>query len=610
MKKFFSLFAAICLAFAANAAVINIDNTTSDALRHALASANAGDEIVMAAGTYLETNGNYLAFNKNITVRAAEGAEVIVMPQVSATISGGSRVEIIGIKWDASHLRDSAAWYEHVFYASDATAGNCIKFENCEFYNFNYNNSLIFCSASNKLDSVAVNNCYIHDINKSFMYFENPDMGGVKVTNSTFANVAMGSSTSYYAGNIFTKAELTTVNVLVDHCTFYNIEAMNTDYGAVKVKGSPNAIVSNCIFMMPASYSGGRAVYNMGGQVFNCLTYNYTKDSNTGLHSGPTITNCIQADPLFVAAATCDFTLGTGSPALTAATDGGAIGDPRWAPAAAIEYDTIYCKVIGDWWKYDAQGGLNAVGAYAWGEGLSQNAEWPGVIMEPVAGENYTWSVAIDSRYTNIIFTRITAAGSYEGIKTSDLTIPTDGKNLYTITKATYDWGNYQEMLAPTDGEWSVFAPAVSTLENGYYLMGIVGGDSTATWTIADLNSSRKLEVNQANTAEYQISVTLAVGDQLQVVEVANDAITNWFPGGEGLNFVIDAAHAGEKTIYFRPDRQGASDWWQGCIYIAPNSSSAIDALGADAKAVKVIENGRIYIIRDGVRFNILGAQE
>lgn len=344
MKKFFSFCAAMLVALAANAAVINITPTSpqpADNLRLALASASAGDVIVMGAGTYEESNGNFIAFDKNITVKAADGAEVIVQPRVSSTISNGARAEIIGIKWDASHLRDLATWYEHVFYASDATAGNRLIFEGCEFYGFSLNNSYIFCSAANKLDSVNVNNCYFHNITKSCLYFENPDMVGLTVTNSTFANIAQGATDSYYAGNIFAKTELTTVNVLVDHCTFYNIETMNTDYGAVKVKGSNNSVVSNCVFMMPASYSNGRAVYNKGGTVSNCITYNYAKDSGTGLHSGPTITNCTVADPLFVNAAAGDFTLGEGSPALTAAADGGAIGDPRWVPAPSLPYMAI-----------------------------------------------------------------------------------------------------------------------------------------------------------------------------------------------------------------------------------------------------------------------------
>ena len=75
MKKIFAIFAALLMAWAANAAVININTGTSDALRKALSSAASGDVIVMAAGTYVESNSDYLAFTgKNVTVMAEEGA--------------------------------------------------------------------------------------------------------------------------------------------------------------------------------------------------------------------------------------------------------------------------------------------------------------------------------------------------------------------------------------------------------------------------------------------------------------------------------------------------------------------------------------------------------
>ena len=76
MRKLFLLLPALVLSLITNAAVISINTETADALRKALNSATDGDEIVMAAGTYVESNSNYIAFTgKNITVRAAEGAE-------------------------------------------------------------------------------------------------------------------------------------------------------------------------------------------------------------------------------------------------------------------------------------------------------------------------------------------------------------------------------------------------------------------------------------------------------------------------------------------------------------------------------------------------------
>ena len=120
MRKIFSLFAAMLVAFVANAAVINITNETPDALRIALNNANNYDEIVMAAGTYVESNSNYIAIDgKEVFIKAAEGAEVIIQPKVPITISNGGVATFENVKIDASRLTELADWYEHLIYAAD-----------------------------------------------------------------------------------------------------------------------------------------------------------------------------------------------------------------------------------------------------------------------------------------------------------------------------------------------------------------------------------------------------------------------------------------------------------------------------------------------------------
>ena len=243
-----------------------------------------------------------------------------------------------------------------------------------------------------------------------------------------------------------------------------------------------------------------------------------------------------------------------------------------FAAAASVEPNvkTIYCKVAQDWWKADGA----AVGAYAW-KGETANAAWPGARMAAVEGEADLWKIDLDvNAYESIIFTRVNGTGDIAdwGAKTADLTIPTDDKDLYTITSATEVWG------APgVTGEWSKYAasePVTPTLENGFYLIGKING--VEGWTAADLSADRKFTANPENPAEFVVSATLAVGDEIKVVNVVNDAITAWYPA-EGGNYVIDAAHAGEKTIYFQPDYK--ADWvdFGGYFYIAANEEPAVD---------------------------------
>ena len=124
MKKILSFCAALLIAIVANAAVIEIDNSTADALRLALDAADDGDEIVMAAGTYVESNGDYIAFaGKHVTVKAAEGAEVLIQPQVPVQVTEGGTAHFVNVKFDASRLQELATWYEHLIYPADGSTG-------------------------------------------------------------------------------------------------------------------------------------------------------------------------------------------------------------------------------------------------------------------------------------------------------------------------------------------------------------------------------------------------------------------------------------------------------------------------------------------------------
>ncbi len=142
-------------------------------------------------------------------------------------------------------------------------------------------------------------------------------------------------------------------------------------------------------------------------------------------------------------------------------------------------------------------------------------------------------------------------------------------------------------------------------LADGFYLIGKIGG--VAGWAITDLKAEQMFAQNQENPGEYMLNVTLAEGDELKVVNVLNNEITAWFPGDD--NFIVTAAYAGEKTVYFRPDGQGGEGWHRGCIYIAPNPATGISNNAVEGKAVKMIMDGQFLIIRNGKTYNVQGQQ-
>ena len=100
------------------------------------------------------------------------------------------------------------------------------------------------------------------------------------------------------------------------------------------------------------------------------------------------------------------------------------------------------------------------------------------------------------------------------------------------------------------------------TLADGYYLIGQKG------WDVASIDPEQKFETNPSNTNEFLLETGLAVGDGIKVVKVENGAITEWYPGGVDNQYVVDAAHAGRKTIYFKTTYDDAWSAFGGFMWI------------------------------------------
>ena len=336
MKKIFTLFAAMLFALTASAETWNITPDKADTLKATIERASDGDIILLAKGSkaYVEDT-TYI--NKTLTIKAADMANKPVVKAKVYFPSGQKRIQFEGIKFDASAVE------ENLVSLADKTNATILCFEDCDFYGDTANSALINCGSSYKLDSLIVNNCYIYNITKSFIFIQNTGTVNVKITNSTFANISTNTK-KFYAGVIDSRAA--SGYFRVDNCTFYNVQAMNTDYAAIGKVSTAGAIVSNSIFAMPTSTDNLRAIRDVSA-ANNCLTYNYTKDSNRGIHSDVTKNNCIFGqDPLFADAANGDFKLADNSPAHEAGVGGTHLGDPRWWPSSWQPAEVIPVSAI------------------------------------------------------------------------------------------------------------------------------------------------------------------------------------------------------------------------------------------------------------------------
>ncbi len=139
--------------------------------------------------------------------------------------------------------------------------------------------------------------------------------------------------------------------------------------------------------------------------------------------------------------------------------------------------------------------------------------------------------------------------------------------------------------------------PPTPQLEDGYYLVGSFNG-----WAA---DEAYQFKANPEAEGEYMLEgIVLHIADELKVIGISGETST-WYPG-EGDNYVIN--EDAEYVIYFRPDYQGGDDWHYNCIYAAKVIyPAAIDNTDAEIKAVKMIENGKLVIIKNGVRYDATG---
>ena len=198
---------------------------------------------------------------------------------------------------------------------------------------------------------------------------------------------------------------------------------------------------------------------------------------------------------------------------------------------------TIYCKMDKSWWTQDGA----AVAVYTWDANTTPKAAWPGERMTPVEGEADLWSFELDiNTYAMCIFTRVNGEGDVVdwGAKTTDLTIPTDENDMFTITNDDPTWGD-----PGCIGAWSKYEPAAPVEMTAIYdWAGEVG--TTILGTSGVEISTVKIHTNKdeipgikfGSSYVYADGKWLAIkpaeggfkaGDVVSVAAVFNNANTN-----------------------------------------------------------------------------------
>ena len=413
MKKIFFFIAAMVVVMTANAAVVNAHPNGGEAgvLSWFLGQVNEGDTLIMADGEYNQPSS--LSFNKEgLVVMAAEGAKPVIALNDEGgwtTMKVDASTTFDGITFDGKGVAKYPAYI-------NGTAVKKATFVNCEFKNYvKYAISDPYGGGTH-VDSLIVNNCYFHDGGEA-VYISKYGLDGqhgcnyCEITNSTLYNL----TTSDYAGMIHVSScnEATGAQneVVIDHVTLYNYTG--SSLGGIAIRKSSNLKISNSIIANPSDKTGFYAFYIYGGTIDNTLYYNTNDDADA------THTACLTVDPLFVDAANGNLALAEGSPALTAGTDGKAIGDPRWAPVVEepVEPEATWtvagspAALFGtEWDPANTANDMNKQedGTYKWEKTdvelaassiefkVAKNHAW----TEAYPGSNYKLAIAESGKYT------------------------------------------------------------------------------------------------------------------------------------------------------------------------------------------------------------------
>ena len=297
---------------------------------------------------------------------------------------------------------------------------------------------------------------------------------------------------------------------------------------------------------------------------------------------------------------------------------------------STVSATTIYCKMTQGWWTADGA----AVAVHHWG-GETAATTWPGVRMAPVEGAEGVWAYDVPADVEGLIFVRVNGGGDVAdwGAKTKDLVIPTDGKNLFTITNGDATWGD-----PGCDGEWSVYGGG-SNPGGGDNPGGGNPSTPNAYWYYKGYIDGGNLENEEAGYNVFQCGTA-----SIDVEEAAYLFVIYQVKGVQGVqymaaSYVDNATHAtlltsgveklyvpaGSWTLYLYDNGDGTVELsyeeLPGKTLIdgncdnpgggnpGGNQNEAVENTQVAAKAHKAIIDGRLVIIRGDKMFDATGRQ-
>ncbi len=321
------------------------DGTLSDAIQQA----SDGDVLQLVPGAeYSEsTQFSFGTIHKALTIELVDptSTDKAILTETADdgnstpnffSIGDSGAITISGVEIDGSQggsIKPSHLIQVTVGSTTDSGFVNKIKLMNCLVHDLTGN---VIDGGSSAIkgimivDSIFVENCIFHNTFTS-IYMKYAGCDYINISNSTFYNIdsyglrVAGPGESSIPGH--------TATADIDHTTWYNI-GISDPREIILLEKGPNKnpwTVTNSVFVDQTSDS--KTVVNIKdlpdsvGKITNIdyWTVGPRKWANN------IVRDTLMVDPQFADPANGDFTLPKGSQLLTFGTDGGPIGDPRWA---------------------------------------------------------------------------------------------------------------------------------------------------------------------------------------------------------------------------------------------------------------------------------------
>ncbi len=343
MKKFTILICLLMSGFFSLQAT-QIEVLDGGSISDALSSTSSGDTIILADGGSYSPGSLMITDNKRITFMTKPGAAI------PAQVEGNFRLDASKTAILLENIEFTGGDNYFIMGENANDTASLVSIKDCSVHG--YGRCLLrLKDATDMIDSVIFDNSNFYDFDDSGYQLFN---GGGNFKTSYFKIVNSTINGFNESAIVLTSTDVA-LEFIMDNSS---ISFKNGEHGADVIQ-LDGAIGSSVLFRNSTftHISGTGALFSIGGDVIdsiqNCAFY-FDETACDTANTWSYKSEFNKTDPSYVDTTGYDLTISTSSALMTAGTDGGAIGDPRWVQEVIepVSSSIIAC------WKLDDEGSI------------------------------------------------------------------------------------------------------------------------------------------------------------------------------------------------------------------------------------------------------------